>query len=434
MSYSAPIVQVFDLLLGIIGFLSGYVLHQLVASEPAPFMALAPGMAISILTFWFCTEREETDPTDGWVVFIEQVSLSTGLNLIIQALLTYFQIYKHIPLLVIFSGGLISSALLVVSRQWMRSHLPVSRRGVLMVGFDAESYRLALSLRQPVIGVLGSTTAVTVPTGLPVLGPVDSLAEVVARKHPSRIVVSGRQGEPSVCSRTLLECRLAGIAVNDLPSLHEKLFYRVSAECFAPADFVLSPALTSNRSAMAIQAIYTNLIGLFLLVALLPFLTVIALAIFLFCGRGPILEGVECLGFQNIPFQRFRFRTHRTGAGRQVPFVGRLISRLRLEHLPQLINVVRGEMALVGPHAVRTEFAERLTELMPFYSHRFTVKPGIFGWARLHMPRHPIPCETARIDYDLYYVKEGSPALDLEILLRFLFGRVRAGRAAGAVR
>ncbi len=68
----------------------------------------------------------------------------------------------------------------------------------------------------------------------------------------------------------------------------------------------------------------------------------------------------------------------------------------------------------------------RLVELMPYYSHRFTVKPGIFSWARLHLPRDPIPAETDRISYDLYYVKEGSPALDLEILIRSLF---RFGKA-----
>ena len=87
----------------------------------------------------------------------------------------------------------------------------------------------------------------------------------------------------------------------------------------------------------------------------------------------------------------------------------------------------------MGPQPVRTVFAERLTELMPFYSHRFTVKPGIFGWARLHMGRESNPDETSRIDYDLYYVKEGSPALDLEILMRYLFGLRKGGRPPALV-
>ena len=426
MSNSATFLQILDLVFGIVGFLSAYFLYAAAWSEPASFLLVLPGLSLSVLTFWFCSERQETDPADSWVVFIEQVSLSTGLNLIIQALLTYFGVYRHMPVPIIFIGGVLSSVLLVVAHRWMASHLPVSRHGVLMLGFDSETYVLVRALGQPVVGVLRAAPA-TVPAGLQVLGAPDRLAAVVADRRPSRIVISADpESGADLCARALLDCRISGVAVNDSASLSEKVRHRVKVESFPPAEFLLSPALSSSRGAMAVQAIYTNLIGLTLLVAALPVMGAIAVVVILFAGRGPVLERVECLGFQNIPFQRFRFRTHRAGSRREATAVGRFISRLRLEHIPQLINVVRGEMALVGPHAVRTEFADRLVELMPYYSHRFTVKPGIFSWARLHLPRDPIPAETDRISYDLYYVKEGSPALDLEILIRSLF---RFGKA-----
>ena len=435
MSTAASILQIFDLALGIIGFLAAYVLYRLGASDPASFSTLAPGLMISILTFWFCTERQNADSADAWVIFIEQASLSMGLNLIIQALLTYFLVYQHIPLLLIFTGGLLSSTLLAVATKWMEAHLPVSREGVLLVGFDPESYSLVRSLGQPIVGVLelGAPLAAAIPAELPVLGSIERLAEIVLEKHPSRIVVARADWESDVCATTLLNFRLSGIAVNNIPSLQEKLRHRISAGGFEPSDFVLSPSLTPNRRAMAIQSVYTNLIGLLLLLASLPLILLIALAVALFSGRGPVFEGVECLGFQKIPFQRFRFRTSRGGRRANVSAMGRLITRLGLENLPQLINVVRGEMALVGPQAVRAVFAERLIQLMPFYSHRFTVKPGIFGWAQLNMQRQPVLNESARIEYDLYYVKEGSPALDLEILVRNLFGRRRKGRAGSPI-
>ena len=428
MSNAAPILQVFDLALGVIGFLAAYFLYRIGVSDPASFRTLAPGLIISILTFWFCTERQNDDSADAWVVFIEQVSLSMGLNLIIQALLTYFLIYQHIPLVLIFTGGLLSSTLLAVVARWMEAHLPVSREGVLLVGFDPESYPLVRSLGQPIVGVLewGAPLA-AIPAELPVLGTIERLAEIVLEKHPSRIVVAREGWESDVGAKTLLNFRLSGIAVNNIPSLEEKLRYRISVGGVEPSDFVLSPALTPNRRAMAIQSVYTNLIGLLLLLMSLPLMLLIALAVALFSGRGPVFEGVECLGFQKIPFQRFRFRTSRGGRRANVSAVGRLITLLGLENLPELINVVRGEMALVGPQAARTVFAERLIELMPFYSHRFTVKPGIFGWAQLHMQRQPVLNESSRIEYDLYYVKEGSPALDLEILVRYLFGRRTRG-------
>ena len=98
--------------------------------------------------------------------------------------------------------------------------------------------------------------------------------------------------------------------------------------------------------------------------------------------------------------------------------LGRAITRLHLANLPQLINVVRGEMALVGPQAVRQDFAHFLTGLMPFYSHRFSVKPGIMGWAQLHLTSHGLPSdECLQAEYDLYYIKQGSPWLDGQILL-----------------
>jgi lipopolysaccharide/colanic/teichoic acid biosynthesis glycosyltransferase len=424
MSTAASILQIFDLALGFIGFLAAYVLYRIGTSDPVSFSTLSPGLIISILTFWFCTERQNADSADAWVAFIEQVSLSMGLNLIIQALLTYFQVYQHIPLVLIFAGGLLSSTLLAVVTKWMEAYLPVSREGVLLVGFDPESYPLVRSLGQPIVGVLewGAPVA-AIPAELPVLGTIERLAEIVLEKHPSRIVVARENWESDVGAKTLLSFRLSGIAVNNIPSLQEKLRYRISAGGFEPSDFVLSPALTPNRRAMAIQSVYTNLIGLLLLLVSLPLMLLIALAVALFSGRGPVFEGVECLGFQKIPFQRFRFRTSRGGRRAKASAVGRLIALLGLENLPQLINVVRGEMALVGPQAARTMFAERLIELMPFYSHRFTVKPGIFGWAQLHMQRQPVFNESSRIEYDLYYVKEGSPALDLEILVRYLFGR-----------
>lgn len=424
MSNAASILQILDLVLGVIGFLAAYFLYRIGSSDPASFSTLAPGLVISILTFWFCTERQDTDSADAWVAFIEQVSLSMGLNLIIQALLTYFLIYQHIPLVLIFTGGLLSSTLLAVVTKWMEDHLPVSRQGVLLVGFDPKSYALVRSLGQPIVGVLEwGAPLPAIPAELPVLGGIERLAEVVVAKHPSRIVMARENWESEVCARTLLNFRLSGIAVTNIPSLQEKLRYRISAARFKPSDFVLSPALTPNRRAMAIQSVYTNLIGLVLLVVSLPLMLMIALAVAMFSGRGPVFEGAECLGFQKIPFQRFRFRTSRGGRRANVSSVGRLITFLGLENLPQLINVVRGEMALVGPQAVRTVFAERLIELMPFYSHRFTVKPGIFGWAQLHTHRQPFLDESSRIEYDLYYVKEGSPALDLEILVRYLFGR-----------
>jgi lipopolysaccharide/colanic/teichoic acid biosynthesis glycosyltransferase len=183
-------------------------------------------------------------------------------------------------------------------------------------------------------------------------------------------------------------------------------------------DLLLSSSLRGDSRTMAIQAIYTNLIGLSFLVAVSPLLLLLSLVIAVSSGGGPVFESVDCAGFRYIPFQRLRFRTLRTDGSGQMTRLGRAITRLHLANLPQLINVVRGEMALVGPRAVRQDLAYFLTGLMPFYSHRFSVKPGIMGWAQLHLSAPGLPSdECLQVEYDLYYIKEGSPWLDGQILL-----------------
>jgi len=201
--------------------------------------------------------------------------------------------------------------------------------------------------------------------------------------------------------------------------LFENLLKRVCWERLDPVDLLLSPRLNINRPAIALQAIYTNVIGLALLVLLVPLLIPVAVLTAIATAASP-LESVECLGFQRIPFQLLRFRTRRSD-GTPV-WVGKLLRNLHLINLPQLINVVRGEMALFGPPPVRKQFAEPLAELIPAYAHRFSVKPGVVGWSQANLSTVlPVPDECLRLEYDLYYISEESPSLDLDILFRTLF-------------
>ena len=112
-----------------------------------------------------------------------------------------------------------------------------------------------------------------------------------------------------------------------------------------------------------------------------------------------------------------------------ITWIGAILERLRLTKLPQLVNIVRGEMALFGPQPVRTAFAGRMDALIPFYTRKLTVKAGLFGWAQVHTrgPRG-VQEETLQLEYDMYYLTQCSPSLDMEILVRTILG---ARRAAG---
>jgi lipopolysaccharide/colanic/teichoic acid biosynthesis glycosyltransferase len=162
-----------------------------------------------------------------------------------------------------------------------------------------------------------------------------------------------------------------------------------------------------------------------LLIVLAPLIAILSLAVFLFSDRGDILEAVECSGFQNIPFLLLRFRTRHATNGTPTA-IGELLWRFHLASLPQLFNVVRGEMALFGPRPVHTAFTQRLKEILPFYAMRLSVKPGLVSWAPADRTD-----ELARLEYDLYYIKHGSPQLDLEILLSLLSRGARLRHAPG---
>jgi lipopolysaccharide/colanic/teichoic acid biosynthesis glycosyltransferase len=393
---------------------------------------LAGGFLVSVVTFWAAVRLcERTGEEESWALLFQQFCVGTGFNLVVQAVFNYFQLLTR-SFFLILVGGMLAALFLGIARLWIYPRIypraaPIFPNGVLIVGSDPIANRLARSLGQPILGAIGSPYSGVVAgaaSGIPVLGEFYQFDEIVSQRRPTHILMASHDWASSISPSALWRLRLRGITVSDIPGLYEKLFQRVYCRGLYPAEMLLSPALSADSRTMAIQAIYTNLIGLFFLIALSPVLAVTTLAVALFSGPGPILESVECSGFQKISFRLLRFRTLKTDGSGAPSRLERIISRLHLVNLPRLINIVRGEMALFGPRPVRREFARRLTEMMPFYSIRFSVKPGILGWSQAHLD--PAVDELREIEYDIYYIKQASPLLDLEILIRMLAGRKRS--------
>jgi lipopolysaccharide/colanic/teichoic acid biosynthesis glycosyltransferase len=387
---------------------------------------LAGGLLVSVVTFWAAVRLcERTGEEVSWALLFQQFCVGTGFNLVVQAVFNYFQLLTR-SFFLILVGGMFAALLLGIARLCIYPRIypraaPIFPNGVLIVGSDPIANRLARSLGQPILGVIGSPHS---GAGIPVLGEFSQFDEIVSERRPTQILMASHDWASGISPSALWKLRLRGITVSDIPNLYEKLFQRVYCRGLYPAELLLSPALSADSRTMAIQAIYTNLIGLFFLIVLSPVLAVTTVAVALFSGPGPILESVECSGFQKISFRLLRFRTLKADGSGTPSRLERIISRLHLVNLPRLINIVRGEMALFGPRPVRREFARRLTEMMPFYSIRFSVKPGILGWSQVHLD--PAVDELREIEYDIYYIKQASPLLDLEILIRMLAGRKRS--------
>ncbi len=409
-------------LASVAGFGLAVLLYSLLAGTSP--LAIPYGLALipAVLAFWVVIEiRSDGDEISPSVLFMEYLALSMGANLILQALLAYAFDLTLVPLPVLVGGTAIAGGLVLAAREFpLWGAAP--RRGFLLIGYDPDAVHIARLANRPVLGVFDAGPS-RVPDSMPVLGSfaTASLEELTAL--PARVIIGTR----AWCERIpvpLFQLKMSGVPVEDTARLYERTLRRIRYSELSAADLLFSPALKTGRHIMAIQAVYTDLMGLVFLILLVPVMVAAGAALALFGGPGPILERMECLGFQSIPFELMRFRTRdsKTGADTRV---GAWLARLHLVNLPQLLNIVRGEMVFFGPRPVRREFAERLGELLPYYYHRFSVKPGVVGWAQVNVPRFTVPPEPLRMEYDFYYIRQGSLALDFEILVRSILGGAR---------
>jgi exopolysaccharide biosynthesis polyprenyl glycosylphosphotransferase len=239
--------------------------------------------------------------------------------------------------------------------------------------------------------------------------------------------------------RALLECRLAGIEVLDAISFAERALKKIPVSLARPSDLVFSEGFERPGWLLLLRRLVSLLAALVLFMVALPLLVVTALAIKL-DSPGPIFYAQERVGLGGRIFRMLKFRTMRTDAetaGRavwaqkddpRVTRVGKWLRRFRIDELPQIVNVLRGEMNLVGPRPERPQFVADLRTKIPYYDLRALVPPGITGWAQIRYP-YAASLEEAqeKLQYDLYYVKHLSVLLDLFILFHtakvVLFGR-----------
>jgi lipopolysaccharide/colanic/teichoic acid biosynthesis glycosyltransferase len=410
-------VALIDLLACLIGFCLALGLYQTLLTGAVPLHWSADWIRetlISAITAWVAIVFTGNPWEDGVRLWIDRLFSTIGFNLMVQYGLDYLFHIEPIPWPVAVAGSIFAIGLVAVFPGRRHLGFPSPSGGTLLLGYDsvAEAIRPALG---SVVGVLGAAEGATFRR----LGALDRFEDVVASECPSRIVINDPSWPSFVSPRRLLALRYAGVVIEDAPSLFEALLKRVRWDRLPPLDLLLSPRLNINRPAIALQAVYTNVIGLGLLLLCSPVLILVFILLAVTTAASPI-ETAECIGFQRIPFLLLRFRTLRRNG--EPVWSGTLLQALHLVNLPQLINVVRGEMALFGPPPVRRIFAERLEQFIPFYAHRFSVKPGIVGWSQANLAA-ATPCadESLRLEYDLYYIREESPSLDLDILFRTVF-------------
>ncbi len=270
----------------------------------------------------------------------------------------------------------------------------------------------------------------------------ETLTQTAQRLDVDEIVVAlTERRSGSMPLRELLDCKLSGIKVFDIATHFEKTLGQIRIDFVNAGWLIFGSGFNQGGLRTAVKRAFDLLCSLVLLVLGLPIMAITAVLIKLE-SRGPLLYRQERVGQNGLTFFVNKFRSMRTDAEKdgkpvwatanddRVTRVGAIIRKLRIDELPQLFNVLKGEMSLVGPRPERPFFVEQLTEQIPFFAARHSVKPGVTGWAQVRYPYGAtVEDSQQKLQYDLYYVKNHSLFLDVIILFETVFV-VLTGRGA----
>ena len=260
-----------------------------------------------------------------------------------------------------------------------------------------------------------------------IIGGTADLERITREEKIDRVILSLAERRGRTPVRELLRLKFDGVGVQDAESLYESISGRIMLENLWPSWLILSKGFRKPAWMRFQKRAMDIIVSIVALALLWPVLVLVAIAILLETGR-PVLFRQERVGMKGVPFQILKFRSMyqnaeangpvwAASADHRITKVGRLLRKYRLDELPQLFNVLRGEMSLVGPRPERPIFCDMLAEQIPYYTLRHSIRPGITGWAQVKYQYSASVEETkAKLEFDIFYVKHLSMLLDLAIL------------------
>lgn len=353
-------------------------------------------------------------------------------------------LYFWFPALMIGRGVFLIAAVLVISVvagwrfafEWF-TRTVAPRERLLIVGTNQAALGLARELfdRRQNLGVdiVGFVDPDPLRVGAPLINPgiigtVEDIPSIVKARFVDRVVVSLADARGKLPMDKLLEMKLDGVRFDHLASVYEEYTGKIAVENLRPSWLIFSegfrktPWLTACKRAIDIA---TAALGL---VVTLPIMLLVALAVKA-SSRGPAFYHQQRVGQHGRLFNVHKFRSMRQDAeaatgptwstpnDNRITPIGRFLRRSRLDELPQLWNVLRGDMSIVGPRPERPEFVRTLTDGIPFYGQRHVVRPGLTGWAQVRYT-YGATVEDAleKLQYDLFYIKNLSLAFDVFVM------------------
>jgi sugar transferase (PEP-CTERM system associated) len=272
--------------------------------------------------------------------------------------------------------------------------------------------------------------ASVIPTAVP-RSAIENLSAYVTRLNANEVVLALEERRNAIPLNDLLRVRTEGVHVNEITTFLERETGRVDLRSTNPSWLIFSDGFSSGRRLSSVaKRIFDVVASSALLILTIPIVLLAALAIKLE-SKGPAFYRQTRVGLFGQDFDILKLRSMRVDAeiGGQAKWaekddpritrVGRIIRTIRIDELPQVWTVLKGEMSFVGPRPERPTFVAELAQQMPFYHERHMVKPGITGWAQINYPYGAsLQDARAKLEYDLYYAKNYTPFLDLVILLQ----------------
>jgi sugar transferase (PEP-CTERM system associated) len=261
-----------------------------------------------------------------------------------------------------------------------------------------------------------------------VIGRNSDLPRIVSEKRVQKVVVELQDRRGRLPFDQLLSLKTHGMDIEEATSLYERLTGKIPVDNLKPSWMIFNEGFAVSVGVLVQKQITSFLVSGILLVPFLPLLPIIALLIKL-DSKGPVFHRQERVGKDGKTFTLWKFRSMYVDAERdtgpvwsspedwRVTRVGKLLRRTRLDELPQLYNILKGDMSLIGPRPERPYFVDHLSSIVPFYNLRHAVKPGVTGWAQIkYRYANSIDDAIEKLQYDLFYIKNLSWLLDVIIL------------------
>ncbi len=366
---------------------------------------------------------------------VTRITQAFGVGCIVLAILYYLVPDLLISTRVFWTGYLVICLTIFLWRGFyyfiLRKRMFVQAVIVIGTGKLANAIAMEVEGRRDsvykILAFIGKEVPEYHPNNIPVFSQLEEMGDTLSMENVDRIIVAPDDRRGATPVQTLLQCKMRGIIVEQGVSFYERIAGKILVERVDPSWIIFSEGFGLSRLKRSFKRVADICLSSMLLVLSLPLMLLSAIIIKLE-SPGPIIYRQERVGQYGSTFRLIKFRSMRQDAEKggavwasvdddRVTRFGAVIRKLRIDELPQLWNVIKGEMSLVGPRPERPVFVNELAKVIPYYGIRHVVKPGITGWAQICYPYGASAEDTLKkLEYDLYYLKNFNIVLDFVIV------------------